>query len=170
LTEVAGVFYNDSINDLNSMLKLIHRRKNEGFEMNKGQIIGKLEGKGIQASYQRIKILEYLMKNRIHPTADDIYKALRNEIPTLSKTTVYNTLKTLLEKRIIFIVTTEEDELRYDCAGENHLHFKCRRCGALYDVFHKCEILKRREIQGHLIEESHIYLIGVCKKCRKESA
>lgn len=164
------MFYNCSINDLNSILKFIHRWKNKEFKMNKRQMITRLEEKGIQASYQRIKILEYLMKNRIHPTVDDVYKALKNEIPTLSKTTVYNTLKTFVEKRIISLVTTEEDEQRYDYAGENHLHFKCKRCGALYDVFHKCEVLQRRQIQGHLIEEAHIYLIGVCKKCRKRNA
>ena len=42
---------------------------------------------------QRIAIMEYLMDNPIHPSADDIYTALSPSMPTLSKTTVYNTLK-----------------------------------------------------------------------------
>ena len=47
-----------------------------------------LEKCGIKPSLQRIAIVEYLMENRIHPTADDIYHALCIQVPTLSKTTV----------------------------------------------------------------------------------
>jgi len=49
--------------------------------------------KDIKPSYQRIKIFEYLYHEMNHPTADVIFKNLVNDIPTLSKTTVYNTLK-----------------------------------------------------------------------------
>ena len=42
---------------------------------------------------QRIAIMEYLMEHRTHPSADEIYTALSPSMPTLSKTTVYNTLK-----------------------------------------------------------------------------
>ncbi len=49
-----------------------------------------LEEEGIQPSYHRLKILEYMMNHRTHPTVDIIYKNLSKEIPTLSKTTVYN--------------------------------------------------------------------------------
>ncbi len=54
---------------------------------------GNLLNAGIKPSYQRIKIYEYIFNNNIHPTVDNIYKKLLKEIPTLSKTTVYNTLK-----------------------------------------------------------------------------
>lgn len=47
----------------------------------------------VKPSLQRIAIVEYLMENRIHPTADDIYHALCIQVPTLSKTTVYNTMR-----------------------------------------------------------------------------
>jgi Fe2+ or Zn2+ uptake regulation protein len=136
--------------------------------MKQEEIIKKMEEREVQASFHRIRILEYLMRNRTHPTVDDIYKGLSSEIPTLSKTTVYNTLKVLVDKNIVSIVTTEEDEARYDYSEEMHIHFKCKKCGTLYDIFHKCEILKQKEIEGHLIEEHHIYLRGICKKCREE--
>ena len=51
-----------------------------------------LKEHGIAPSLQRIKILEYFEKNRIHPTADMVYQALAQEIPTLSKTTGCSTL------------------------------------------------------------------------------
>ncbi|MCM8777069.1 MAG: transcriptional repressor [Candidatus Omnitrophica bacterium] len=136
--------------------------------MKKEEMVKILGDKEIQASYHRLKILEFLIDNRIHPSVDDIYKKLLHEIPTLSKTTVYNTLKTFTDKGIVSIVTTEEDEIRYDYSEEPHLHFKCKKCGTLYDIFHNCEILKQKEIDGHLIDEHHLYFRGICRKCRKE--
>ena len=52
---------------------------------------------GIHPSVQRIAIMDYLIKHRTHPTVDEVYTALSDEIPTLSKTTVYNTLKLFAE-------------------------------------------------------------------------
>ena len=52
----------------------------------------------IKPSMQRIAIMEYLMEHPIHPSADDIYTALSPSMPTLSKTTVYNTLKLFSEQ------------------------------------------------------------------------
>lgn len=52
----------------------------------------------IKPSVQRMAIMEYLMKNRVHPTADEIYGALYPMMPTLSKTTVYNTMRHFIRK------------------------------------------------------------------------
>jgi Fur family peroxide stress response transcriptional regulator len=53
----------------------------------------KLKKKNINLSYQRLKVLEYLTQVRTHPTVDQIFTDLQKDISTLSKTTVYNTLK-----------------------------------------------------------------------------
>ena len=49
--------------------------------------------RGIKPSQQRIALLEYLVKHPVHPTADELYSRLSPMMPTLSKTTVYNTLR-----------------------------------------------------------------------------
>ena len=56
-----------------------------------------LREKGINPSYQRKRIYEYLHQNPIHPTVNDIYWALIHDIPTLSKATVYNTMNLFSE-------------------------------------------------------------------------
>ncbi|HMM69990.1 MAG TPA: transcriptional repressor, partial [Gudongella oleilytica] len=56
-----------------------------------------LKQKGIRPSFIRVRILSLLMNARIHPTVDEIYEVLSKEILTLSKTTVYNTLKLFTE-------------------------------------------------------------------------
>ncbi|MBN1445504.1 MAG: transcriptional repressor [Candidatus Omnitrophica bacterium] len=135
--------------------------------MKQADIMKTLEDNGIQASYQRMKIFEYLVKNRTHPTVEDIYRYLSSRIPTLSKTTIYNTLKVFVDKKIISQVTVEEKEVRYDFSEGAHLHFKCKKCGELYDIFHKCSLLDEKEIDGHSVDEHHLYLKGLCKNCRK---
>lgn len=59
-------------------------------------VVERLQGHNIKPSVQRIAIMKYLMEHRTHPTVDEIYTALSPTIPTLSKTTVYNTLKTMM--------------------------------------------------------------------------
>ena len=54
-------------------------------------VVKRLQNHNIKPSVQRIAIMNYLIEHRTHPTVDEIYTALSPSIPTLSKTTVYNT-------------------------------------------------------------------------------
>ena len=79
-----------------------------------GKVDEYLSSKGIKPSYQRIKVFDYLLNNKTHPTVDNIHQELVGEIPTLSKTTVYNTLKLFQEKGIVLIINIEDNETRFD--------------------------------------------------------
>ncbi len=92
-----------------------------------------LNEKKISPSVQRIRVLEYLHNSKNHPTVDDIYLDLVKEIPTLSKTTVYNILKLFTEKSIASTVRIGNNEARYDGDTSTHGHFKCAKCGNIYD-------------------------------------
>lgn len=65
----------------------------------------------IKPSVQRIAIMDYLLKHKTHPCIDEIYTALCKEIPTLSKTTVYNTLKLFVEHGAAKMLTIDEKTL-----------------------------------------------------------
>ena len=123
---------------------------------------------GIKPSYQRMKIYEFLLQNRIHPTVDTIYRALNKEIPTLSKTTVYNTLNLFIEKKIVNILVIEENETRYDAYLELHGHFKCEKCGNIYDIEMNSDTLDLAGLEGFEIKEKHIYFKGICKHCHEQ--
>ncbi len=126
-----------------------------------------LKEKGINPSIQRIRILKCLMGNKDHPTAKDIYKKISREIPTLSKTTVYNTVKLFIDKGILKLIRIKEGEARYDIKSYVHPHFMCKKCGNLYDLEKKKLIIEEKEeIDGHLIEEKCVCYLGICKKCR----
>ncbi len=137
--------------------------------MNNVRLKNLLREKGIQPSLHRIKILEYLMNTKEHPTADTIYQHLSDYIPTLSKTTVYNTLSVFKEKGLVAELTIDENEVRFDFNTSPHVHFECVKCGRVYDVDMKFEPLNGKIVDGHQVMEHHIYLKGVCKNCLNDS-
>jgi Fe2+ or Zn2+ uptake regulation protein len=127
-----------------------------------------LQAKGLKPTFQRLKILEYLQKHYNHPTVEMIYEDLVGEIPTISKTTIYNTLNALLEKEVIHAITITGTETRYDFKTFPHHHFLCRRCGKVIDIDIECPYAKKGQIGGHRIEELHGYFKGICKECLKK--
>lgn len=127
-----------------------------------------LKSHEIKPSYQRMKIFEYLLMHKNHPTVDMIYKALINEIPTLSKTTVYNTLNLFIEKKIAIVIVIEENETRYDVDMGLHGHFKCTHCGKVYDVDIDPENINFESLNSFQINEQHLYFKGICEECLKE--
>jgi len=124
-----------------------------------------LKENNIKSSHQRLKIFDYLITNKNHPTVDKIYQDLKGEMSTLSKTTIYNTLKLFAEKKIVQVITVEEKETRYDADRSLHGHFKCTECGEVYDI--KINEVKEfdKELDGFRVDEEHIYFKGICKKC-----
>ena len=69
---------------------------------------------GIKPSVQRIAIMEYLMEHRTHPSTDEIHSVLIKWMPTLSKTTVYNTLKLFTEQGALMALGIDDRNIRYD--------------------------------------------------------
>ena len=69
---------------------------------------------GIRPSMQRLSIMDYLLKHATHPTIDDIYKDLLPSIPTLSRTTLYNTLRLFAETNAAQLLTIDDHHQCYD--------------------------------------------------------
>jgi len=126
-----------------------------------------LSQKGIRPSFHRLKIFEYLINERTHPTADEIYEVLKKEIPAISKATVYNTLRLFLEKQIVQLINLEKNEARYDSTLSWHGHFKCLSCGQIYDV--GIEKLELSGLGNYQVLEKHLDLKGLCPSCRQSN-
>lgn len=127
----------------------------------------KLKNKNINPSHQRLKILDYLDKNRCHPTVEEIYSDLHAQMLTLSKTTVYNTLKRLIEEDLVRVITIEDNEARYDINTEDHGHFKCEDCKEIFDFDVDFNKLSIRELEGFKVSDKNMYFKGICLKCLK---
>lgn len=133
-------------------------------------VVKRLQSHNIKPSVQRIAIMNYLMEHRTHPTVDEIYTALSPSIPTLSKTTVYNTLKLLSEQGAALTLTIDERNTCYDADTSTHAHFLCRHCGRIYDLECNDAVKKvvEMDMDGHDIQEIHYYYKGICKDCKKK--
>jgi Fur family transcriptional regulator, peroxide stress response regulator len=127
----------------------------------------KLQRCGIRASHQRILIYEYLQNHRTHPTVDTIYSEMSKAMPSLSRTTVYNTLKAFARHGLVSTITIEENENRYDIDTSDHGHFKCSDCGGLYDFDVSNENLRVSGLNGFRTKQRHIYFRGTCDRCTK---
>ena len=122
----------------------------------------------IKITSQRLLILKYLDQHCTHPTADQIYTDLKSNNPSLSKTTVYNSLETLIDSGIIQRITITGKEVHYDINHGMHHHFYCKKCGKIIDIDIKCPNIEKMSQYGHKVEEVHGYVKGICKDCLKE--
>lgn len=129
-----------------------------------------LQHHGIKPSVQRMSIMNYLMEHCTHPTVDEIYSALSPTIPTLSKTTVYNTLKLLCDHGAAQTLTIDERNTCYDANTAPHVHFFCRCCGRVYDLPSNPTLMNTNQIETgkHQIDEVHYYCKGICQACQAE--
>ena len=122
---------------------------------------------GISPSGPRTAILSYMREHFTHPTAEDIFRDLKPLVPTLSLTTVYNTLKLFVEKGLCLSITINEKMVRFDGNTMRHGHLLCTRCGTLYDVAPTPDTSDEAAwmLDGHLVSEVHYYYKGTCSKC-----
>lgn len=128
-------------------------------------ISAELSKRNIRPSFQRIKVLEYLIKNQFHPTAEEIYAGLQGEIPTLSKSTIYNTLNTFMEAGLVKVLNIEDNETRYDIITETHGHFKCEECGGIFNFNINIDSFTTEELKGFKVIDKDVYFKGICPKC-----
>ena len=123
--------------------------------------------KGIKPSMQRIAIMDFLIQHRIHPCVDDIYNALFPSMPTLSKTTVYNTLKLFVDQGALIALVIDEKNVRFDIDVSNHAHFQCLGCSRVFDVpVEKINDIQAQYIGDFAVTEIHLYYKGFCKSCQ----
>lgn len=134
---------------------------------NMEQIKSQLEKQGIKPTYQRLRILEFLISAGNHPNADTIYENIAKVIPTMSRTTVYNTLSLFVESALVHGITITGADVRYGIGEANHHHFLCKKCGKIIDIEVHCPFADgvTQEINGHQIQEIHGYFKGICKEC-----
>lgn len=121
---------------------------------------------GIKLTPQRLAILEYLENNREHPSAEDIYNALKDRFPSMSFATVYNTLEVLIEKGLVKELGIDTHKRRYDPDVHPHHHFLCKKCGKILDVESNYDISIPYELKDCQIADFQIVFYGLCPNCK----
>jgi Fur family peroxide stress response transcriptional regulator len=120
-------------------------------------------------SRQRDTILKVVMNTKTHPRADWVYEQVRKEIPNISLGTVYRNLKSLAEAGEIYQLELVGSTSRFDGNMDNHYHFRCKKCGDMYDLDEPVDrSIEKRIAQktGFKITQQRLELLGLCTKCQ----
>lgn len=129
-----------------------------------------LRDSGIQPSAQRVAVADYVLHTGEHPSADLVWKRVRERFPWISRATVYNTLNLFVEKGLLQRLTIAEDSVIFDPKTETHHHFIDEESGAIHDVpwdrVQVCNIDSLREYEVH---DYQVVMRGTMKKARRRS-
>ncbi|OGU60840.1 MAG: hypothetical protein A2X64_04550 [Ignavibacteria bacterium GWF2_33_9] len=127
--------------------------------MSKEKIIKILTKNNVKPTLHRIGVMEVLTTLHTHPTADEIFKNVKINYPTISLATVYNTLDILYRNDIIKTMKHNNEPTRYDFFHEPHFHLFDNETFEIYD-FKDDELrdlisnhLKDKKIDNHSIKD-----------------
>ncbi|MGN1421871.1 MAG: transcriptional repressor [Oscillospiraceae bacterium] len=124
-------------------------------------------------SRQREMIYEQVMNFPIHPTADEVYYALKDENPNLSIGTVYRNLNLLSDMGMLMKINIANGKDRFDGRTDRHYHMTCTHCGKVFDVeldFEEEITKKILSNEGHTITGVTLNLSGICRSCSESLA
>lgn len=117
--------------------------------------------KGLKITPQRLVIADYLLHEETHPTADEVYEAVKDRLPACSKATIYNTLNTLAESGVVCMISTEPGKTRYDANMKPHHHFIDTKTGVIHDIpWHQVERLCESLGDAYRIQDYQITFYG----------
>jgi Fe2+ or Zn2+ uptake regulation protein len=127
---------------------------------------------GFKITPQRRVIFEALSQDDSHPTAEEIYQRVLPVMPDISRTTVYNTLRELMDMgELIEVEDVSKGGIRYDTNTGPHHHLRCMRCHALVDLsrdFEHLDLLPE-EAAGYRIVRHQVVFYGYCPNCQEIS-
>jgi Fur family peroxide stress response transcriptional regulator len=125
-----------------------------------------LTEKGLKITPQRIAVLDALAHLKDHPTAECIIDFIRKNHPNIAIGTVYKTLETFVEKKIINKVKTERDIMRYDIETHKHHHLYCDQCEHIENYYDQelddllQEYFSKKNIPNFNIREINLQIVG----------
>ena len=119
----------------------------------------------IQPTPQRIAVVEYVLKSKTHPSADDVLSSALKKCPTVSRATVYNTLNLLVEKGLLGMQTIKEGAVVFDPNVEKHHHFIDNDTGDIYDIpWDQLQVKGKEKLKDFEITEFQVIMQGRRKK------
>ncbi|MBN1888114.1 MAG: transcriptional repressor [Thermoflexales bacterium] len=124
---------------------------------------------GFKITPQRRAIFELLSQDDSHPTAEEVYQHVSAVMPDISRTTVYNTLRELVELgEVAPVEDMSESGVHYDTYTGGHHHLFCMRCHALIDISRDFAGLELTpdESAGYQIVKQQVTFYGYCPHCR----
>ena len=93
-----------------------------------------LEQAGWRLTRQRAAVFDCLRSVDTHPTAEEVYAAVRTHIPNISLATVYKALEALVDCGLATKLDYADGPARYDHRTDAHYHLRCLATGQVRDL------------------------------------
>lgn len=126
--------------------------------------------RGLPVTAQRKAIFETLRGREDHPTADQVYEAVRERLPGVSRATVYRVLSAFVEWGLADKLHAGLRGARFDGNRAPHHHLVCVRCDRVTDWDEPVRVSPPRRAKGFRVERASVVFEGTCSTCsRKET-
>jgi Fur family transcriptional regulator, peroxide stress response regulator len=127
-----------------------------------------LGANGQRFTEQRAAVYRSLLDAHTHPSADDLFTAVRKVIPDISLATVYKSLETLVSCGLASKLTFGDGSARYDGRTDPHPHARCLVCGKVMDLPGRLDggvLAAMGHPPGFSVEGYRVEVVGVCGDC-----
>jgi Fur family peroxide stress response transcriptional regulator len=132
-----------------------------------------LESNGQRYTEQRAAVFRFLHGTDVHPTADEVFLHVREEVPGISLATVYKSLETLVGCGLATKLTYGDGSARYDGRTDDHHHLRCMECGRVADLPGRADDREVARLAASAdafhVTGYRLELTGYCDMCRPTS-
>ncbi|GIW41335.1 MAG: transcriptional repressor [Candidatus Binatia bacterium] len=121
---------------------------------------------------RQLEAVAHALHELDHPTAADVFRAVRRKLPRVSLGTVYRNLEKLVHSEKARVVRVQGEPARYDGNVLPHDHFVCEGCGRLIDLSGEVRPRVRTDRlrrEGYVVRGRVLGLFGLCPRCGRES-
>ena len=141
----------------------------EGLSRLRPRILASFHRHGVRCTSQRYAILEYLLRNRTHPTAEEIHTAINRADPRASLATVYKALHAMANAGLIREMNLGGGAVRFESHIDRHHHFVCENCGDAEDIpwFDLPELIASARVGMRKVKTYELVLRGLCEACSR---
>ena len=126
---------------------------------------------GLPVTTQRRAVFEAILDRGDHPTAEQVYRAVRGELPQISRMTVHRILGTFVSLRLVAKTCHPGSSARFDPKIHQHHHLVCLDCGGIIDVEDpRLNQIPWPDVRSHgfQIEDYLVHFRGRCARCRQK--
>ncbi|MFM9905372.1 MAG: Fur family transcriptional regulator [Pyrinomonadaceae bacterium] len=147
-------------------------KKKDKFEVEKALFDAHIQASGLRRTGQRDLILDIFLSTDEHLSSEDLYSLVRKKDSSVGHTTVYRTLKLLMEAGLAREVRFGDNKTYYEhhYNHDHHDHMICTECGKVIEFFSADIEMMQDEMAGKFgFKPTHhsLRMWGVCSDCQK---
>ena len=125
---------------------------------------------GIAVTHQRQVLYETMQAMQGHPSPEEIYAAVKRQIPSVSLATVYKNIHLFVQSGVFSQLSMHHGPLRVEMNKDAHHHLVCSICKGVTDVGEDelgLQAPRERLANGFAVERLSVDVIGVCAACQR---